>query len=158
MKEKAGLIVFFPVQPHVYKFLQAKCGEKLVASKKDFYGNIILDLFNKRGPELRSFDDDLTYPVEISLRYLREYGIIVDKQVVYKFNDRLDNMMREELRTYVSLSNIYQHVPKDEALRQFMRNYDLTEDDIKFETLKKDLSRKLGTKKIFHDLSLQKKP
>lgn len=140
-----GCIVFFPVQPHVYKYLQAKCGEKLVAAQKNLWGEIILDLFNKRSRSLTAITSELKFPVEITLPYLERYGVNIDKQVIYRFNSRIDDIMREEMRTYVFLTNKNHQVPKDKALREFLNEYNLTEDDIKFETLKKDLVRSKKT-------------
>lgn len=136
-----GCVVYFPVQPHVYKYLQAKCGEKLVAVQKNLFGEIILDLFSKRSRAVAAVSADLNFPVEIALHYLERYGVSIDKQVIYRFNSRIDDIMREEMRTYVFLLNQNHHVPKDQALREFMQAYNLSEDDIKFETLKKDLVR-----------------
>ena len=141
MTDKTGVVVYFPVAPHVHKFLQAKCGVKMVASKQGLYGNVILDLFSKRGANAVKMPETLTFPVEISMRYMRENGIFIDEQVVFKFNNRIDAMLREEMRTYVNLTNSNNSVPKDTAIRQFMDSYKITEEDIKFETLKKDFHR-----------------
>lgn len=141
MSDKLSILLFFPVEAHVYKFLQQKCGEKLVASKHDLYGSVVLDILNKSYSTLRSFPSDLTFPVEVSLRYMEDYGIFIDKNVIRKFNNRMDKMFREEMRTYVSLSNQANNVEKNTALRQFILCYNITEDDIKFETLLKDIVR-----------------
>lgn len=141
MSDKLSILLFFPVEAHVYKFLQQKCGEKLVASKHDLYGSVVLDILNKSYSTLRSFPSDLTFPVEVSLRYMEDYGIFIDKNVIRKFNNRMDKMFREEMRTYVSLSNQANNIEKNTALRQFILCYNITEDDIKFETLLKDIVR-----------------
>lgn len=141
MPTTPGCVVFFPVQPHVYKYLQVKCGEKLVAEQKNLWGEIILDLFSKRTRSVTALTTQMKFPVEIALHYLERYGVNIDKQVIYRFNSRIDDIMREEMRTYVFLSNQNHLIPKDQALREFMSSYNLTEDDIKFETLKKDLVR-----------------
>lgn len=141
MTDKTGVVVNFPVLPHVHKFLKAKCGEKMVANKQELYGNVVLDLLNKRGANVVKVSENLSYPVEISMRYMRENGVFIDDQIIYKFNNRIDRMLREEMRTYVFLSNFCNKIPKNTALRQFMECYNITEEDIKFETLQKDLVR-----------------
>ncbi|WP_417365939.1 hypothetical protein [Flavobacterium beibuense] len=138
---KASIVVHFPVLPHVYKYLQNKCGEKIVASKKDFYGGVALDVFAKQGSAIYSCNDEITYPVEISLRYIEEFGIFINKHVIRKFNNRIDKMFREEMRSYVYITNRQNGIAKEKALRQFLFEYNIVEDDIKFETLVKDINR-----------------
>jgi hypothetical protein len=41
----------------------------------------------------------------------------------------------EEMRTYVGLNFTANKIPKETSLKQFCFNYNLSEDDIKFETL-----------------------
>lgn len=143
MTDKAGILIFFPVQSHVFKFINKKCGDKLVASRQDFFGSVVLDLLNKRSSVMPGVTYEHSYPVEVSLHYMLEAGVFISGPVIRKFNHRVDKMFREEMRTYVSISNTTNEIKKDEALRQFMNHYNITEDDIKFETLKKDLIRNI---------------
>ena len=143
MSNQPAVVLMFPVQPHVYKFLQHKCGEKLSVKKQDLYGSIVLDILSKRGKVELSNTASLTYPVEICLHYIPHHGIFIDSRVIRKFNLRLDKMFREEMRTYVSVSHANNAISKREALRQFLKAYSIEEDDIKMETLLKDLGRNI---------------
>lgn len=143
MDDKAVIVINFPVKPHVYKYLQCKVGEKLVAGSGNFFGATVLDILNKQYSDYQAVSDDLTFPVEVSFRYMRTNGIYIDKRVVRKFNTRIDDMFREEMRTHVLISHTSNRIPKDVSLRQFLLNYNICEDDIKFETLKKDIGRNL---------------
>jgi hypothetical protein len=69
-----------------------------------------------------------------------EMGVYIDSKIIRKFNTRVDDVFREEMRTYVGL-NFTQQNPKETSLKQFCFNYNLSEDDIKFETL--DLRRNI---------------
>jgi hypothetical protein len=139
--DKSCIVIYFPVQAHVYKYLQAKVGESLKVSRKDFWGNLILDMLSKRYTPNHEMNSELVFPVEISMRYMSEYGVFFDSRIVKKFNSQVDKMMREEMRTHVFICNEKNGVPKDRALKQFMDFFNIVEDDIKFETLKKDLVR-----------------
>lgn len=143
MEDKAVIVINFPVKPHVYKYLQAKVGEKLVASAGNFFGATVLDILSKQYSDYQAVSDDLTFPVEISFRYMRTNGIYIDKRIVRKFNSRIDDVFREEMRSHVSISHSASRIPKDVSLRNFLLNYNICEDDIKFETLKKDIGRNL---------------
>lgn len=141
MSEKATITVHFPVKPHVYKFLQKKVGEKLVVTKNNFYGNLVLDVLSKRYCVLEAVKDDLTFPVDISLRYMEDYGIYIDKNIIRKFNSQIDKQFKEEIRTFVSINSKANGMQKNESIRQFMYHYNITEEDMKLETLIKDIGR-----------------
>jgi hypothetical protein len=141
MSDKTAVTVHFPVKVHVYKFLQKKVGEKLVVTKNNFYGNLVLDVLAKRYCVLEAVNDDITYPVEISLRYMSDFGIFVDKNIIRKFNAQIDRIFKEEIRTYVSINHTMNSMTKKDAVEQFLFHYDMTEDDIKLETILKDLNR-----------------
>lgn len=143
MCDKTAVTVHFPVKVHVYKFLQKKIGEKLVVTKNNFYGNLVLDVLSKRYCVLDSVTDDFTYPVDISLRYMSDFGIFIDKNIIRKFNSQVDRVFKEEIRSYVAINNKMNQMPKKAAVEQFLFHYNMTEDDIKLETILKDLNRNL---------------
>ncbi|MFW0737597.1 hypothetical protein [Flavobacterium sp. T12S277] len=143
MSDKAVVTVHFPVKPHVYKFLQKKVGEKLIVSKNNLYGNLVLDILSKRYCVLDAVTDEYTFPVDISLRYMEDYGIFIDKKIIRKFNSQVDRIFKEEVRSYVALNYSMNDIPKKTAVEQFIFHYNLTEDDIKLETILKDLVRNL---------------
>lgn len=142
MSCKTTLIINFPVKPHVYKYLQYKVGEKLVVSKLDFFGGMVLDILTKRYSDLEAVSDKYTFPVEISLSYMEKMGVYIDNKVVKKFNNRVDTMFREEMRGFANINFSANRTPKEASLKQFLFQYNIDEDDIKFETLLKDFKRK----------------
>lgn len=143
MSERSAVIINFPVKLHVYKYLQKKVGEKLVVTKSDFFGSMVLDVLSKNYSDLQSVSDDITFPVEISVRYIDKMGVYIDSKIIRKFNTRIDDVFREEMRTYVGLNFSANKIPKETSLKQFLFNYNMSEDDIKFETLVKDLRRNI---------------
>jgi hypothetical protein len=63
-----------------------------------------------------------------------EKMVYIDSKIIRKFNTRVDDVFREEMRTYVGLNFTANKIPKETSLKQFCFNYNLSE-DIKFETL-----------------------
>lgn len=143
MSERSAVVINFPVKPHVYKYLQVKVGEKLVVTKCDFFGSMVLDILSKNYSDLQAVSDEITFPVEISLRYMEKMGVYIDSKIIRKFNTRVDDVFREEMRTYVGLNYTANRIAKETSLKQFLFLYNMNEDDIKFETLVKDLRRNL---------------
>lgn len=139
-----SVIIHFPVERHVYKYLQKSVGEKLVASKKDLFGGITLDLLSKNDSrDTYMVKGELTYVVEISEDYMYRFGIYVDEKIKRKFNAYIDKMFRKEMITYVDINSGKKKKNKEPALREFLFYYNISEDDIKFETLVKYIQREL---------------
>ncbi|PZO33200.1 MAG: hypothetical protein DCE86_05435 [Flavobacteriaceae bacterium] len=143
MSEKRAVVIYFPVSPHVYKYLQKKVGEKLVVTKQNFYGNLVLDILSKQSYYSPVVEDDLQFPVEISVRYMTEFGFSINARIFRKFNTQIDHIFREEMRSYVSVCHEANKIQKKEALHQFLVSFNIDEEDIKLETLLKDLVRKI---------------
>lgn len=143
MSERSAVIINFPVKPHIYKYLQKKVGEKLVVTKSDFFGSMVLDILSKRYAVFNKVSFDIVFPVEISLRYMEDMGIHIDSKIIRKFNQRADDVFREEMRTYVDLNYRLNGIKKETSLRQLLFDFNINEDDIKFETLLKDIMRKV---------------
>lgn len=147
MRNTISVVIFFPVDAHVYKYLQKSVGEKLVTSKNNFFGTIVLDLLSKRDTDIKIVKGELTYCVEISEDYMYRYGIYIDEKIKRKFNSHIDKMFRKELITHVEIQSAKGFRKKQEAIREFLFYYNITEEDIKFETLVKYLDRNI--KKFF---------
>lgn len=143
MRSNISVIIFFPVEPHVYKYLQKSVGEKLVTSKNNFFGNIVLDLLSKRDTDIKVVRGELVYAVDISEDYMNRYGIYVDEKIKRKFNSHMDKMFRKELLTYVAIESSKGFRLRREKLAEFLFYYNITEEDFKFETLIKWIDRNL---------------
>lgn len=136
-----AIVFYFPVKKHVYKYLQKKVGEKLLVSNHSLFGGMVLDIFSKKYYDLKIINDGLLYPVEVSLNYLGREGFFIDEKIIRKFNYRIDDVFREEMRAFINLNYKINNIPKETSLRNFIFEYNITEDDIKFETLVRDIRR-----------------
>ena len=142
-KSPISVIVHFPVERHVYKYLQKSIGEKMVVSKKDIFGNLVLDMMSKRDHDINVIKGELTYCVEISEDYMYRYGIYIDDKIQRKFNSYIDKMFRKEMVTHVAIQSRKIVKSREPALREFLFYYNIDEDDIKFETLVKYIQRNI---------------
>lgn len=141
LKQNPSIVFYFPVKPHVYKYLQRKVGEKLIVSNHNFFGGIVLDILSKRYSDLKNVNNELSFPVEVSISYMEKMGFYIDAKIMRKFNYRIDDIFREEMRSFVQMNFRINRIPKESSLKSFMFEYNITEDDIKFETLIKDIQR-----------------
>jgi capsid portal protein len=119
MSERTAVTINFPVKPHVYKYLQNKVGEKLVVTKSDFFGSMVLDILSKNYSDLQAVKDDI--PVEISLRYMEKMGVYIDSKIIRKFNTRVDDVLEKTHLWFKFYGE--QKIPKETSLKQFCFNY-----------------------------------
>ncbi len=144
-----AIVIKFPVQTHVYKYLQQKVGPSMMVSRSNFFGNLVLDILSKREKAEKAPLGTMVFPVEIHEDYMNRFGFNISPNVIRKFNLQVDRMFKEEMCTYVSLTCSHNPVKKTEALSQFLNSFDISEDDIKTETLIKYIFRNEKDKKTF---------
>lgn len=142
MRERSAVVINFPVKPHVYKYLQNKVGEKLVVTKFDFFGGMVLDILTKKYSDLEAVTNTVTFPVEISFSYMEKMGIYIDNRVIKKFNSRVDAMFREEIKGFANMNYQVNQTPKETSVKMFLFQLNIDEDDIKLETIVKDFKRR----------------
>jgi hypothetical protein len=56
---------------------------------------MVLDILSKNYSDLQAVKDDITFPVEISLRYMEKMGVYIDSKII-KFNTRVDDVLERK--------------------------------------------------------------
>jgi hypothetical protein len=154
----------FPVRPHLLKYLQVhlhlarvqehpfKVSDYTLSSEGRF--GLPLTLLFQRPAKSARHDgsiDDCTAMLGIDLRNFKgAYKYLLEGQlspwVIFQFNNFVEDYFREEMYWWVNRHRERRATLKD-AIYSFMAFYDVTEDDIPFETLRKDVQRNSGVKK-----------
>lgn len=133
-----------PVSDHVYKFLVARCGsDEIEASRSTFIGSLILSMHG-RNPDVRLKKNNFTklFKVTISESHYQKLGMHITSENAQLFNDLVDKVFREELYCHALLNKMGNKSLYLEAIRKFLEVYNITEDDIKLDTLYRDFKRK----------------
>jgi hypothetical protein len=148
----------FPVRPHLLKYLQVHL--KLVASAADAarlddyvlsksgrFGFALNQLLRKPVKSARheASIDDCTAQLGINLRNFNApyYDLTqgrLSPWVVFQFNDFVEENFRDELYWWVRQHRERRATIKD-AIRSFLAFYEVSEDDVAYETLRKDVQR-----------------
>ncbi|MFN7013537.1 MAG: hypothetical protein ACK4ON_04600 [Bacteroidia bacterium] len=140
-KAPLSVVIHFPVERHVYKYLQYHVGEKLVVRKKNYFGSIALDMFSVKDRAYKELNNSLSYPVEFSEDFLKRYSIYEGKICNNKFNNLIDQMFRQELMSYIRISVYPKNGSKEGALKDFLFHYNICDEDINYESLLKYINR-----------------
>ncbi len=133
-----------PVADHVYKFLVKRTGsDTYVATRNDIIGNIVLSSLgtNPDIPISKSKYNRLFHLVIKEHKYLKT-GIKLGIKSGQVFNRLMDQLFRDELYHHIIMKNIANKTKCIGEIRQFLKLYDITEDDIKLETIYRDFKRK----------------
>lgn len=133
-----------PVADHVYKFLLVKCGsDSFTATRNHFIGQIVLNSLGKHN-DMQEPKTQYSKQVNVTIReraYLRN-GVFVGVKSGHVFNNMIDQMFRQELFSHLLVAKDYGKEQFMQSMRNFLEVYNITEDDIKFETLYRDFKRK----------------
>lgn len=133
-----------PVSPHVYKYLTATCGsDHIKASRKSWIGNLVLDIQTKdfKYKPLTSKMDHI-FKVTITEHDFNHLGTNITPKSAKVFNKTIDMIFREKLYEHALIANRINGIPIMKYLEGSLEIYDITEDDLKFDTLYRDFKRK----------------
>ena len=138
-----------PVSDHVYKYLLKKCGtDTYVANRSELIGNIVLSsLGTNPDISISKIKFKKTFNVVIKDYQYLKAGISLGIKSGQVFNKMMDKMFREELYCHIYINS---NLSKDqylEGIRNFLNVYEITEDDIKLESIYRDFKRKKETLK-----------
>jgi hypothetical protein len=148
----------FPIRPHLLKFLQVHLhlarvqelpfvASDYTRSSEGRFGLPLTPLLQKLVQDVRyeGSIDDCTARLSLDLRnYKGAYAYLLKGQlspwVVFQFNDLVEETFREEFYWWVR----QRRATIKDAIYSYMAFYDVTEEDIAYETLRRDPHRNGG--------------
>lgn len=151
----------FPIRPHLLKFLQVHLHlartQELPFQASDYalssegrFGLPLTLLLQKPVQDVRyeGSIDDCTSKLGLDLRnYKGAYAYLLKGElspwVVFQFNDLVEETFRKEFYWWARQQRQRRATIKD-AIYSYMAFYDVTEEDIAYETLRRDLHRNGG--------------
>lgn len=151
----------FPVRPHLLKYLRVHLSlvasqadprklDDYVLSKAERFGFALNQLLRKPVKSARheASVEDCSAVLGINLRNFNApyYDLTQGKlspYAVFQFNEFVDGLFREELYWWVGQMCARRSSILD-AIHSFMALYEVTEDDIAYETLRRDVYRNSG--------------
>lgn len=133
-----------PVANHVYKFLVARYGtDHIVASRRTFVGNLVLSLHSRNNDYRRkSTGFSKIFKVTVSESFYEKLGMHITPENAMLFNQQVDSVFREELFCHAIINNTTDKKKFLKSIRSFLDVYDISEDDIKLDTLYRNFKRK----------------
>ncbi len=153
----------FPVRPYVRKYLVRHLGEHYVLSRADRFGLFLFHLLRKQGRGAKKTGGkekcSATFAIDLRNFPFRQYGLEeLTSYSIFHFNEFVDELLKGELYMWVrahATAARHRTTVKD-AIVDFMVLYDLREEDISFETLRKSVQRNTDVRPRKRDKSVVK--
>lgn len=133
----------FPVKPYIKKFLKHKYGPQFIFTNSSVLAPILTSILDKYSEaKINTFKTDEHYEVLLTEYYIKKHGVFYNEKDLYMFNLRIDHLFREETFAYMKMNKDYHNIKYRTSLRNILDVIGITEDDIKFESLLRDFTRK----------------
>ena len=138
--------ILLPVWPHIKKYLMVQYGKEMTLSDRGMPSFLLLNMLekHKKGdpatirPSQKLIDNlkYLPYPVFIGDTIERQKGLFLSQEKIKKFNESVDDAFREEMYRWCNHPNATDFVI-DFQIQRFRDQYNITEDELPFENLKR---------------------
>ena len=144
MKQKPLYIsIMIPVKPHVKKFIEVKYGQTHTLTTKSYLGLLLFNVLDKNAQPLdhdfKSFGDQ--YEIKISRQYLYEHGYNVSPVKRQFLSLCMERLFIEEFYEFVDIHVSSIGFGAAKSIRLFLEKYNLTENEINYETMYKKYQR-----------------
>lgn len=133
----------FPVKPYIKKFLVYKYGPQFTFTKTSVLAPILTSILDKNSEaNINAFHTEECYEVELTEFYIKKYGVFFNERDLYLFNSRIDHLFREEAFGFMIINKQYNNIKYRRSLRDILDAIGITEEDLKFDSLLRDFTRK----------------
>ncbi|MCA8830545.1 hypothetical protein [Hymenobacter pini] len=146
-------VLHLPVKPQVRKYLLAHLGEEYVLSKNDRFGLYLSGLLQRQPRGQRGVGklDKCTEKFAFDLRNYptRQFRVTgASDYTISQFNGFVDDLIHQELYFWVraNCGRVMHRLQITEAILSFCAIYDIQEEELPLQTLKKAVQRNAGVR------------
>ncbi|CAA0239704.1 conserved hypothetical protein [Tenacibaculum maritimum] len=134
-----------PVSQYIKKYLISVYGTNYKLSLKDDFGILVLNCLQKKTyyQYKNEKEDRITsFPVKISISQFDKYGCLITEKQLYEIYKTLDYQFRGAIYRAAIVNNIRFKIDYKDSIWAHLESYDITDEDISWETIRKDFNRK----------------
>jgi hypothetical protein len=141
-----GAKILLPVKAHVKKYLEHTHGQQMEVCDRGYAPFLLLNLLEKfkkqdpgtvkPGQKIIDNAKYFGYPIYVGSKYETSKGTFISKFNIDRFNDSIDDLLREEMYRFCNHPNAVDHVVDYNIIR-FCEFYHITEDELPFDNLKR---------------------
>ena len=143
-----------PLNPHLTKYLTKKYGNTHRVSRKSWLGRYLIDLLDKKYRKSNvNISKDSFYQVSVPPSIIKEVGFELSPLKIKSLSDMIHKIFINDLYSYIEVSvgselkfynEDFDSINKQNTLRainQFLKFYDITEDEISVDSIYRNFHR-----------------
>jgi hypothetical protein len=136
-KTPTFISINIPVKPHIKKYISVRYGNEHTLTKKSLLGILIFNILDKKTkkPEQGFADHTEKYVIQISQQYFYEKGFTITLRKRRFLAICLEKLFMEDFYAYIDISVSKMNSSAAEAMRIFLNKYDISENEVKFDSL-----------------------
>lgn len=140
-------IIFFPVRGYIKKFLNHRFGKSHTYCNGSILAPIIRSVISSPSKSPPSdFESPHFYEVKLPESYLSTFNVQYSSEKIYEFNNDVNSLFREELFQFMIMNKDIYNIKYRTSLRDFLIRCEITETEMKLETLLRAFQRYLPKK------------
>lgn len=142
------ITIHLPVTPYIKKFLTVRLGKEYHLSLDDWFGGMIINMLenktNKNYSISESKKDKKTehFSFTASLSLSSKNGFFIEERHEHLINKIVDALFREDLYINAIINKREYDIDYNTSINNVLDAYDITEEDLSVDALKRDLNRK----------------
>lgn len=148
MSEKILVSVHIPCKVHVKKYLIGRYGAKHTMSKKSLLGTILFHLLDKNCPKANFQSDDYKHKYDIMVPeyYFNTRGFEIGTKKKQYLALCFEKIFFEDLMQSIEIAVSKYHQKPIVAIRMFLENYNISENDVNFDSIYRQYQREKKVK------------
>ncbi|WP_418124274.1 hypothetical protein ACNFU2_06555 [Chryseobacterium sp. PTM-20240506] len=133
------------VPRYVKKILQFKYGDDYKAREDTLLGMVVLNTLQKKSDRNYTYkraNPDITYfSLKVGIDKANRKGFQHNQSRSYQISKAIERDIREKLYTEAITNEINYGIDFKTTIQNFLDLYDITEDELSYETIRKDFNR-----------------
>jgi len=140
--------VSIPVKPHVKKYLCVRYGTQHTMSKKSLIGTLLFHILDKQTPKAEKdlADYKEKYSILIPEYYFKSRGHSIGWKKKQYLAICFEKIFFEDMMLFINLAKATGTIKPIEAMRRFLKQYDINENDVNFDSVYRQYQRKKKSK------------
>lgn len=140
--------IHLPVTPAIKKYLTVRVGENYTVRFEDWFGGIVLSVLentgSKHGQLVNKRENTATeeFTFTISLSYAEKNGFIILPKHEVLINNIIEDIFRKEMYIQALINKKCYKIEYHTTFSNIMDVYDITDDDLTMDAVKKEFIRK----------------
>ena len=142
------ITIHLPVTPAIKKYMICKFGKDYIINMDDWFGNMVINMLeNKTNKFYNTSNRDVglktqIFDINFSVSTADKNGVRIIPQHEAAIFNIIDKIFREEMYSQALINKRNYFIDFQTTISNILDSYDISEDELSYEALKRDFHRK----------------